>query len=56
MSSKGEKHAKEETRTFPCTNAPTVGQDIKSMGARMCLQHAKGYTEQESKIFEKKCI
>ena len=38
MSSKAGKPAKE----FWCTNAPTFGPGIKSMGAQMCLQHAKG--------------
>ena len=40
MSSKGDNYAKEETRTFRHTNAPAVGPDIKSTGARMHLQHA----------------
>ena len=42
MSSKGENHAKEETWTFWRMNVPTVGPDIKSTGAQMRLQHAKG--------------
>ena len=29
-------------KDFRRTNAPTVGPGIKSMGARMGLQHAKG--------------
>ena len=33
MSSKEENHAKEETWRFWCTNAPTVGPDIKFTGA-----------------------
>ena len=32
----------EETWTFRHTNVPTVGPDIKSTGAWMRLQHAKG--------------
>ena len=42
MCSKGENHAKEETWTFRRTNAPTVGPDVKYMGSKMRLQHAKG--------------
>ena len=41
MSSKRENIPKEETQTFCRTNAPTVGPDIKFIGARMYLQHAK---------------
>ena len=41
MSSQGENHAMEEIWTFRHMNAPTVGPDIKSMGAQMGL-HLKG--------------